>query len=72
MDEVKMYFVAIDIGCIECGEESALLGVFSSEDKAQRVCDKARKLQDEHWKGQHSFGVFVWNGKIDTAVIPSY
>ena len=37
----KLY-VAVDIGCIECGEESAVLGVFT--DKA-----KAREVLDEHW-----------------------
>lgn len=72
MDEMKVYYVAIDIGCLECGEESAFLGVFSSEDRAQRVCDKAEESQGNNWHGQHSFEVFKWNGRIDMAVIPSY
>ena len=52
-----MYYVALDIGCIECGEGSAILGIFDSQEKAQSICDKYAKLQEKHWRGQHAFEV---------------
>lgn len=29
-------FVVVEIGCLECGEESQLLGVYLSEEEARR------------------------------------
>ena len=55
-------FVAVDIGCIECGEESAVLGVFTSEEKANEVLTDHKKRQDENWCGQHHFEAFEING----------
>lgn len=52
-----MFYVAVDIGCIECGEDSKVLGIFKSESKAQEVCDKAEADQREDWQGQHNFFV---------------
>lgn len=52
------YFVAVDIGCIECGEGSDVLGIFTSESKAEEIAESARKKQKEDWHGQHSFEVF--------------
>ena len=53
-----MYFVAVDIGCIECGEKSHVLGVFTDIDKAQSACDEHYARQQAHWLGQHHFEVF--------------
>ena len=53
-----MYYVAVDIGCIECGESSAVLGIFKKEEDAQAVCDKAEVTQKANWTGQHYFEVF--------------
>jgi len=55
-------FVAVDIGCIECGEESAVLGVFTSEKVAEEVLWEHQKRQDENWRGQHSFECFEIDG----------
>lgn len=52
------YYVAVDIGCIECGETSAVLGIFESEVDANEACDEHSKRQEEHWGGQHYFEVF--------------
>ncbi|NYV67599.1 hypothetical protein HYI36_20175 [Bacillus sp. Gen3] len=53
-----MYFVAVDIGCIECGESSNVLGVFTSKSVADKVVRDHEKRQSHHWGGQHSFEVF--------------
>jgi len=69
--EDRDVFVAVDIGCIECGEDSAVLGVFTSRSRARRVADKARAAQQENWHGQHDFRVF--KAKFDPArAVPAY
>lgn len=55
-------FVAVDIGCIECGEESAVLGVFTTEEKAEAVLNDHRIRQNKNWRGQHSFECFEVDG----------
>lgn len=55
-------FVAVDVGCIECGEESAVLGVFTSEEKAQEVLNDHMNRQSKNWRGQHSFEFFEIDG----------
>jgi hypothetical protein len=32
-----MNFILVDIGCIECGEESKVLGIYESEDDAKKA-----------------------------------
>jgi hypothetical protein len=55
----NMLYVAVDIGCIECGEPSAVFGVFDSEEAAQAACDAQREI-DNGWRGgQHSYDVFA-------------
>ena len=54
----KVVFVAVDIGCIECGEDSNVLGIFATKEQADKVCDKAREEQLKNWRGQHIFEVF--------------
>jgi hypothetical protein len=51
-------YVAVDIGCIECGEESSVLGVFVNKKDAEKVIADAAKRQRENWTGQHSFEIF--------------
>jgi hypothetical protein len=53
---MKVY-VAVDVGCIECGEDSEVLGAFVSREQAEQVADGARIAQRENWHGQHSFFV---------------
>jgi hypothetical protein len=52
------YYVAVDIGCIECGESSNVLGIFDDESSAQKACDEASDIQAKNWHGQHNFEVF--------------
>jgi len=52
-----MKYVVLDIGCIECGEQSAILGIFDDKKKAQKVRDKYSEIQENNWTGQHFFEI---------------
>lgn len=56
MEEPKLY-VALDVGCIDCGESSSVLGVFTAPDKALNVCMEHTERQKKNWHGCHSFEV---------------
>ena len=66
----KLY-VAVDIGCIECGESSAVLGVFTNKARAQEVLDVHCIKQAKHWSGQHSFELHEID-EIDTVYPVEY
>lgn len=51
------YYVALDIGCIECGEISAVLGLFTNLENAEVVAEDHRIRHNANWHGQHSFEV---------------
>jgi hypothetical protein len=51
-------FLAFDIGCIECGEGSKVIGVFAKKEDADAAAEAADKLHKENWSGQHSMEVF--------------
>lgn len=53
-------YIAMDIGCIECGESSNLVGVFKTETEANVALKQARKKQEADWMGEHSFEVFTY------------
>ncbi len=54
-----MRYIVVNIGCIECGVSSNIVGIFDSKDRADTI---AAQLDDTHaWRegGQNSFQVFV-------------
>lgn len=51
-------YVVVDIGCIECGEPSTVLGIFNDKKKAESVREKYENIQEENWHGQHYFEIF--------------
>ncbi|RTL08438.1 MAG: hypothetical protein EKK62_07720 [Acidimicrobiia bacterium] len=51
-------WLAFDIGCIECGEESGVIGIYDTEAEAQAAADAAEVRQADDWHGQHSMEVF--------------
>lgn len=53
-----MKYVVVDIGCIECGEASAVLGIFDSKNKAEEISKKYDEIQEKNWTGQHYFKIF--------------
>ena len=56
--ENKIFYVLVDIGCIECGEDTNVLGIFTDMERAIKVMDDHDKRQKENWTGQHSFEIF--------------
>jgi hypothetical protein len=53
-----MLYVCVDTGCIECGEESKVIGLFSVLDRAKEAAEREEKYQEAHWTGQHRFEIF--------------
>jgi len=51
-------YLAFDIGCIECGEPSGIVGLFATKEEANAALDQAEKKQEADWMGQHRFLVF--------------
>jgi hypothetical protein len=57
MSDVKRW-LAMDEGCIECGEPSGVIGTFDTERDALNACEAARDRQKAGWSGQHAFEVY--------------
>ena len=53
-----MKYVVVDIGCIECGEQSGVLGIFTNKKEAEKVAKKYEEIQTNNWSGQHYFEIF--------------
>lgn len=58
MNALVKRWLAFDIGCIECGEDSDVIGTFDTQAEAEEACDSAMKKHCANWHGQHSFQVF--------------
>jgi hypothetical protein len=63
-------WILVNIGCIECGVSTQIVGVFSDEAKAEALRDELSKSHDWREGGQNSFEVFPMP-KIDV-VNPEY
>jgi len=54
-------WILVDIGCIECGEESKVVGLFNSKEESERYWDeeytskvtKGNSWGRREWSGQH-------------------
>ena len=53
-----MKYVVVDIGCIECGEPSSVLGIFTDKEKAREIMEKCEEYQEKNWQGQHYFEIY--------------
>ena len=53
-----MKWLAFDIGCIECGEESAVIGVYETIEEAAAACERTKEAQIKDWHGEHHMKVF--------------
>ena len=51
-------WIVVNIGCIECGVSSNIVGVFDDEARAKEIADKFDKDFDWRQGGQNSFEVF--------------
>ena len=56
-----MKYVLVDIGCIECGEKSSLLGIFNNLKEANEIKEKCEEIQEKYWTGEHSFEIYECN-----------
>lgn len=52
-----MYLV-INIGCIECGVSSQVVGLFETAEQANAIAEKCEEKYDWREGGQNSFEVF--------------
>ena len=54
-------FVVANIGCIECGVSSGIVGVFATKDEAERIATTLNDDKHYSWRegGQHSYEVFA-------------
>lgn len=55
-----MTWVVVNIGCIECGVSSAIVGVFDAEEDARAVCDRLGSVEAMTWRegGQNAYEAF--------------
>lgn len=53
-----MAWIVMDIGCIECGESSDLVGVYPTKDQAEAVIEKLEQAGLRWRGGQHEFEAF--------------
>lgn len=51
-------WIVVNIGCIECGVSSNVVGVFSDESRATEIADQFQKKYAWREGGQNSFEVF--------------
>lgn len=54
---MKRYLV-MNIGCIECGVSSDVVGTYGDKDEAQAVADKLQETLSWREGGQNAFEVF--------------
>lgn len=55
---LREIWIAFDVGCIECGESSSVIGAFLSSAEADLAIAAWRKAGGEWQGGQHHGGVF--------------
>lgn len=55
---VKTMFILVNIGCIECGVSTQIVGVFSTEEKANELAEKLGKEYGCREGGKNAFEVF--------------
>jgi hypothetical protein len=53
-----MNYIVVNIGCIECGVSSNIVGVFDNEDQAYEVANKCDDNFSWREGGQNNFEVF--------------
>lgn len=51
-------WIVVNIGCIECGVSSNIVGVFDDIDRANRLADELNETHSWREGGQNNFTVF--------------
>lgn len=70
MSKENVYYVLVDIGCIECGEMSTVIGVYKDKQQAELELKENEEVQSENWIGQHEFEIF--ERELDKTYYPYY
>lgn len=53
-----MKYLVVNIGCIECGVSSNIVGLFATEGEAENIASELSKMHDWREGGQNSYEVF--------------
>lgn len=48
-------------GCIECGEDTNVIGIFTNKTIAEKVREDHEKRQEKNWTGQHYMFIYEIN-----------
>ena len=70
----KLY-ILVDIGCIECGEESNVLGIYTDKQRAEGMKAFIEEKYDKEGKaiGTHYFKIFEkYESDINKTILPYY
>jgi hypothetical protein len=63
--EVEGKYLVFDIGCIECGEESSVVGIYNTQEEAEKAKEEYFEPDTdwgkEEWHGQHHIEIFKLN-----------
>lgn len=51
-------YIVVNIGCIECGVSSNIVGVFTNKDKAEEIAGILEQMNDWREGGQNDYEVF--------------
>lgn len=54
-----MRWLVVNIGCIECGVSSAVVGLFEDEAEARLVAERLARSHSWREGGQNSFEIFA-------------
>lgn len=50
MSDTEEWFVIVDVGCIECGEQTEVVGVYATEDEAKAAFEAAATARVAKWE----------------------
>lgn len=51
-------YLALDVGCLECGETTSVVGLYDTKAEADAALHRAAEEQNKNWSGQHDFVMF--------------
>lgn len=58
MTETTKKYIVVNIGCIECGVSSNIVGVFSDEEVANEIANRLTETMGWRESGQNEYEVF--------------
>ena len=53
-----MKYIVVNIGCIECGVSTNIVGVFDNKEKADSIVTQCNEKYDWREGGQNAFEIF--------------